>query len=177
MTVLEFIDLLNVLINPTQDENMNMQVIPVHNFEEIPPVPFATYDIYDSYSDIAKEDTRNILGNKIIEYATEREEVKIRFKVYSYNHIQAYKEFKKLLHNIIFVWRDRLVKSHVSILDYKEEGQRTERLEEGYIYAYSFSLTIGINTVIEREINKLETVIVELNNKYNIEQKFNEKNK
>lgn len=177
MTVLDFIDLLNRLINPTQDENINMQIIPIHNFEEIPPVPFATYDIYDSYSDIVKEDKKDLLKDTIIEYATEREEVKIRFKVYSYNHIEAYQEFKKLLHNIIFAWRDKLVKSHVSILDHKEEGQRTEELEEGYIYAYSFSLTIGINTVIKREINKLETVIVELNNKYNIEQKFNEKNK
>lgn len=175
MTVLEFIDLLNTLINPTQDENINMQIIPVHNFEEIPPVPFATYDIYDSYSDFAKEDFKEVLKDKIVEYAVEREEVMIRFKVYSYDYMQAYAEFKKLLYNIIFTWRDELVKSHISILEHKEEGQRTEELEEGYIYAYSFSITVGLNTVIKREINLLEKVNVNLNNKYDIEQKFYEK--
>ena len=175
MTVLEFIDLLNTLINPTQNENINMQIIPVHNFEEIPPVPFATYDIYDSYSDFANEDFKEVLKDKIVEYAVEREEAMIRFKVYSYNHMQAYEEFKKLLHNIIFTWRNELIKSHISILEHKEEGQRTEELEEGYIFAYSFSITVGLNTLIKREINLLEKVNVNLNNKYDIEQKFYEK--
>ena len=172
MTALEFIDLLNTLINPTQDENINMQIIPVYNFDEIPPVPFATYDVYDTDSDIAREDYKDILENKIIEYATEREEVKIRFKIYSYSHTEAYTEFKKLLFNILFTWRDKIIKSHVSILNHREEGQRTEELEEGYIYAYSFSLTIGLNTLIAREIELLETVNVNLNNKYDIKQKF-----
>lgn len=170
MTSLGFIDLLNKLMR-----NVKMQIIPAYNFDEIPPVPFATYDIYDIESDIVKNDFKDILKDKIIEYATEREEVKIRFKVYSYEHIEAYKEFKKLLYNIIFTWRDTLIRSHVSILDYKEEGQRTEKLEEGYIFAYSFSLTIGINNTISREIKLLKLVNVNLNNKYDIEQKFYEK--
>ncbi len=168
MTSLEFIDLLNKLMR-----NVKMQIIPAYNFDEIPPVPFATYDIYDIESDIVKNDFKDIVKNKIVEYATEREEVKIRFKIYSYENIEAYKEFKKLLHNILFTWRDTLVKSHISILGYKEEGQRTEKLEEGYIFAYSFSLTVGLNTVISREMKALNTVTININDKYNIEQKFN----
>ena len=77
------------------------------------------------------------------------------------------------LNDILFTWRDTLVKSHISILGYKEEGQRTEKLEEGYIFAYSFSLTVGLNTVISREMKALNTVTININDKYNIEQKFN----
>lgn len=172
MTVLNFIDLLNILINPSKEESINMQIIPAYNFEKIPPVPFATYDIYDSSSDFAKEDFKDILENKIIEYTTEREEVMMRFKVYSTSHEEAYNEFKKLLYNILFVWRNKIIKSHVFIINHKEEGQRIEKLEEGYIYAYSFSLTIALNNTISREVRTLETISVNLNDKYNIEEKF-----
>lgn len=152
MEIIKFIEILNDIFKDDK-----LQIIPAETNEKMPKLPFVTYEVLETDSDVAVGERELDTSEDIIENIHFRKITTLNFRIYSSAPDELISDYNRF-YEVLILNDEEILHKGFAMLNFKLLNTLTEEVDKRKIHSYIIKLKVQYNSIRKKSIKELKQV-------------------